>query len=83
MNDTPAIVETTYRQLLARVTGEERLRFASDSFEAAKVIVRSSFPGIEDDLLLKEKMFLRFYGDDVSEMFAKEFFEHLTVNSRR
>jgi hypothetical protein len=83
MNDTPAIVNSTYRQLLNRVTGEERLRFASDSYEAAKVIVRSSFSGIEDDLLLKKKMFLRFYGNDVSEMFAKKFFEHLTLKSRQ
>ncbi len=79
MNDTPAIVNTTYRQLLDRVTGEERLRFASDSFEAAKVIVRSSFSGIEDDLMLRKEMFLRFYKNDVGEMFAKKFFEHLTL----
>lgn len=83
MNDTPAIVNTTYRQLLDDLTGEERLRFASDSFEAAKVIVRSSFSGLEDDLLLKKKMFLRFYRDDVSEMFTQKFFDHLTVISRQ
>lgn len=83
MNDTPAIVNTTYRQLFDRVTGEERLRFASDSFEAAKVIVRSSFSGIEDDLLLKKEMFLRFYRNDVNDNYIQGFFDYLVVNNRQ
>lgn len=83
MNDTPAIVNTTYRQLFDRVTGEERLRFASDSFEAAKVIVRSSFSGIEDDLLLKKEMFLRFYRNDVNDNYIQVFFDYLVVNNRQ
>lgn len=81
MNDTPSLVNATYRRLLANVTGEERLRFASESFESAKVIVRASLSGIEGDIELRKKVFLRFYGNDVGEMFTKKFFEHLTLNS--
>lgn len=83
MNDTPSLVNATYRRLLANVTGEERLRFASESFEAAKVIVRSSFSGIEDDLLLKKKMFLRFYGDDVNDSYIQDFFYYLVGNNQQ
>jgi hypothetical protein len=83
MNDTPAIVNTTYRQLLGHLTGEERLKFASESFEAAKVIIRSSLSGIDDELLLKKKMFLRLYGDDVDDSYVSEFFDHLSMNNQQ
>lgn len=74
MNDTPENVNTAYRQLLDQMTGEERLRLASESFEAAKVIVRSSLPDVDDELTLKKKMFLRFYGSDFNERYIREFF---------
>ncbi len=82
MNDTPANVNSAYRQLLDSMTGEERLRFASESFEAAKVIIRSSLPDIDDELLLKEKMFLRFYGSDVNDRYIREFFDLLSMDSQ-
>ena len=82
MNDTSALVNTAYRQLLEHVSGEERLRFASESFESAKVIVRASLSGIENEVELRKKMFLRFYGNDVDEMFIQKFLEYLTVNSQ-
>ena len=83
MNDTPSLVNAMYRRLLAKLTGEERLRFASESYESAKVIVRASLSGIEGDIELRKKVFLRFYGNDVGEMFGKKFFEHLALNSRQ
>ena len=82
MNDTSALVNTAYRQLFVHLSGEERLRLASESFESAKVIVRASFSGIESEVELRKKMFLRFYGNDVDEMFIQKFFESLTANSQ-
>lgn len=79
MNDTSSHVDVIYRRLLANASGETRLRFASGSFESAKVIVRASFSDVEDELLLRKKMFLRFYGEDVDDVFTQNFFEFLTM----
>jgi hypothetical protein len=77
MNDTSADVNSTYRRLLANLTGEGRLRLASESFESAKIIVRASFSDIHDELVLRKEMFLRFYGADMDDIFVRNFFEFL------
>jgi hypothetical protein len=77
MNDTSADVNSTYRRLLGNLTGEGRLRLASESFESAKIIVRASFSDIHDELVLRKEMFLRFYGADMDDIFVRNFFEFL------
>ena len=81
MNDTSALLNTTYQQLFAHLTGEERLQLASESFESAKVIVRASFSGIENEIELRKKWFLRFYGNDLGEVFVQKFLQYLTTGS--
>lgn len=44
MNDTSPEVETLYREMLMKLSGEERLIRASRSFDAAREIILSSFP---------------------------------------
>jgi hypothetical protein len=81
MNDTSALLNTTYRQLFVHLTGEERLQLASESFESAKVIVRASFSGMENEIELRKKWFLRFYGNDLSEVFVQKFLKYLSTSS--
>ena len=70
MNDTSPEMEKRYRAMLMERSGEERLAMGSSMFDAARAVVRSSIlnesPGLTEGEL-KEKIFLRFYGLDLSE----------------
>lgn len=70
MNDTSETFEKIYREKFSQLTGEERLKMCSDSFDAARAIVLASMHGSES--IEDEKIFLlrRFYENDFSE---KEF----------
>ena len=70
MNDTSPKMEKRYHDMLMRRSGEERLKMGCEMFDAAKAIVKSSILNENSRLTeseLKEKIFLRFYGLDLSE----------------
>lgn len=70
MNDTPQEMGKRYHDMLMRRSGEERLKMGCEMFDAAKAIVKSSILNENSRLTeseLKEKIFLRFYGLDLSE----------------
>ena len=70
MNDTSPEMEKRYHDMLMRRSGEERLKMGCEMFDAAKAIVKSSILNENSRLTeseLKEKIFLRFYGLDLSE----------------
>ncbi len=64
MSDTPQLLEDIYFNMFAKLSGEERLKMAVESFEAAKIIALASMePGTSEK---NKKIFLlrRFYGDE-------------------
>ena len=83
MRDTSVVVDDSYRRFLSRVSGEQRLIFASESSESAKTLVAASFSGTEDELLFKKKLFLRFYQSDFDDLYIKKFFECLAGNCKQ
>lgn len=70
MNDTSPEMEKRYYAMLMERSGEERLKMGCSMYDAAKEIVKSFIlnesPGLTEREL-KEKIFLRFYGLDLSE----------------
>lgn len=65
MKDTSPEMEDVYRKLLMSKSGTERLKMASDMFDAARTLVRSSF--LNQNLSEKEltwNIFLRMYKRD-------------------
>jgi len=68
MKDTNRDIEKKYRELMAKKSGEERLKMGFDMFRFASKFIISSLreEGVEDKDLRKH-VFLRVYGNDFSE----------------
>ena len=73
MNDTSEIIQQLYYDKFAALSGEERIKIASDSFDAARKIVLSSLAHVKDDFILRKKLLFRFYGDDLTKKQLSEF----------
>jgi len=68
--DTPAEVEEEFDRLLALKSGSERVRMASDMFDAAKALVTADILATNPTLSaaeLRAALFERLYGDDFSD----------------
>jgi hypothetical protein len=71
MNDTSPEMEKRYHDILMRRSGMERLQMGASMYDAVKEIVRNSILNENPELSgreLKEKIFLRFYGLDFSDL---------------
>ena len=68
MNDTSPEIKRKLDELYAGLSGEERMKIASGMFETARKIVLSSFPENLSENEIRKRLFLRFYGDDFSEV---------------
>ena len=67
MTDTPDHIDALYGTLLMRRSGAERLRMASDMFDAARALVRASLGdpnGTDASPEMKVRLFLRLYAQD-------------------
>ena len=75
MNDTSAKVQRRFEELLMQKTPEERLKMGCSMFTAAREIAKSSiraqFPQLSP-AQMKQKIFLRFYGDDFSDAQSRD-----------
>jgi hypothetical protein len=65
MNDTLPEIERTFRELMMRRSGVERMEMAARMFEAARTIVISSLPSGLPDLEVKVRLCERFYRTEV------------------
>lgn len=65
MNDTLPEIARTFRELMMRRSGVERMEMAAQMFEAARTIVLSSLPSDLPDLEVRERLCERFYGAEV------------------
>ncbi len=70
MNDTHPHIETFLRRCMMEKSGEERLKMGFSMYEFSRKLVESSLrfsqPEISE-IVLRQKIFLRFYGDDFNE----------------
>ena len=75
MKDTSEEFEVIFRNMIMKRSPEERLLMGSSMFDTAKQIVRSSIMEQYPKILpkeMKEKIFLRFYGMEFSEIDKKK-----------
>ena len=75
MKDTSEEFEVIFRNMIMKRSPEERLLMGSSMFDTAKQIVRSSIMEQYPKILpkeMKERIFLRFYGMEFSEIDKKK-----------
>jgi hypothetical protein len=69
MSDTAPVIEKRYREMLMRLTPEQRLLQTCRMFATAKRLAESSIratsAGPMDDETLRRELFLRLYGREV------------------
>ncbi|MCH7773243.1 MAG: hypothetical protein IH784_02415 [Bacteroidetes bacterium] len=67
MIDTTTEAEKIQSELFDKMTGEERMKIASDMFDTARTLVIASLDKNLNDTEKRKALFLRFYGNDFSE----------------
>ncbi len=70
MKDTSAEMEVTYRELLMRRSGEERVRMAGRMFDSARTLALAGIEaqgGAATAAEARANLFLRFYGRDFDD----------------
>jgi hypothetical protein len=80
MTDTPEYVRKLYRDMLLRLSSEERLRMGCRMFTTAVRLVRASFDdpsGTDNSGEMRARVFLRLYGHDFDPPTARRIAEHL------
>jgi hypothetical protein len=75
MSDTAPVMEQRYREMLMRLSPEQRLLQTCRMFATAKRLaessIRASSAGPMDDETLRRELFLRLYGREVRDPFRK------------
>lgn len=66
MIDTTTEAEKIQSELFDKMTGEERMKIASDMFDTARTLVIASLDKNLNDTEKRKALFLRFYGNDFS-----------------
>ena len=66
MIDTTTEAEKIQSELFDKMTGEERMKIASDMFDTARTLVLASLDKNLNDTEKRKALFLRFYGNDFS-----------------
>jgi hypothetical protein len=66
MIDTTTEAEKIQSKLFDKMTGEERMKIASDMFDTARTLVLASLDKNLNDTEKRKALFLRFYGNDFS-----------------
>jgi len=66
MIDTTTEAEKIQSELFDKMTGEERMKIASDMFDTARTLVLASLDKKLNDTEKRKALFLRFYGNDFS-----------------
>ena len=63
MKDTPPEIEAMVRERLMALSGDTRVKMGSNSFDAAREIILSSFPPGLSDLERRRLLYERTYGE--------------------
>ena len=78
MVDTHSLIVKEVQRRYAELSGEERFTMGARMFDAAKIMAIASFGS---DLMygqIREKLFLRFYGNDFDEKQKRKIIRYLT-----
>ena len=75
MSDTVKEAAAVYSEMIAGLSGEERLMLALKSFSAAKELVLASLPEISDEKAKRILLLKRFYGDEFTDEQIKKIAE--------
>jgi len=67
VKDTPERIEKIYNNMLLQQTPEKRMEMVCSMFDFACSIAESSFPKGLSDTEKKQRLFLRFYGNDFDD----------------
>jgi len=67
MTDTTYEAEKIQSKLFDKMTGEERLKIASDMFDTARTLVLASMNKDLNEMEKRKILFLRFYESDFSK----------------
>jgi len=79
MNDTNVAVEMKMRYLMGQKSSEERLEIGCSMYMFAKTLVKASFEqgGTIPVNILRQKLFIRFYGDEFEDSQKNKIMKHL------
>ena len=72
MTDTPPEIERIVRAKLMARSGEERFVMGAQSFDAAREMIRASFPSGLSSAEVKRRLFERVYGEALSPAQVRE-----------
>ncbi len=64
MIDTTTEADKIQSELFDKMTGDERMKIASDMFDTARTLVLASLDKNLNDKEKRKALFLRFYGND-------------------
>ena len=81
MKDTPDAMEQKYRDMLLKLSGEERLKLGCSMHAMAQALVRASALQADPSAsptTLRKILFLRFYGQDFDTATRKKIIRALT-----
>jgi hypothetical protein len=78
MDDTLPETKEILNKLYAKFTAEERLLIGLRMFETAREIVISSFPSSLTEKEIRERLFLRFYGNEFTAKETEEIFKRMS-----
>jgi hypothetical protein len=60
-------MERHYRLRISRLSGEERMKMAADSFESARAIVLASLKEGMNEQETRRQLLIRFYQEDIDQ----------------
>jgi hypothetical protein len=84
MDDTHPEIARRVREMMHKKTPEERLLMSSSMHETSKILViqaiKRNNPGISPSAL-RQELFLKFYGDDVSPKQKQKILKYLAENT--
>lgn len=72
MTDTPPEIERMVREKIMARSGEERFVMGAQMFDAARAMMRASFPPDLSKAELKQRLFERLYGESLSPALVRE-----------
>ncbi len=72
MTDTSPEIERMVREKIMARSGEERFVMGAQMFDAAREMIRASFPAGLSDAELKRRLFERVYGEALSPALVRE-----------
>lgn len=86
MNDTHPGITLKVKEMMAKKTGEERLKMGCSMYELSKQLVISSIMQQNPDAsptLVHREVFLRFYGQDFDSKSREKIINHLMQRNSR